>query len=119
MLRRGDIVALRRIEDCDPTLRRSGDVDVVDADARPADHLQALRPFDDLGGDLRAAANDQAFDVRDAGQQVARADSRAIKHLDPLGMPKDLESLGRQQVRDEYLPHLASPHRRQRARVPR
>ena len=44
VLRRGDDRRLRRVRDHDPAPRRSFDVDVVDADARAADHLQTSMP---------------------------------------------------------------------------
>src|SRR5207302_89792 len=46
VLRRRDDRRLRRVRDDDPAPRRRLDVDVVDPDARAADHLQALAALD-------------------------------------------------------------------------
>ena len=54
----GDDRRLRRVRDDDPASGRGLDVDVVDADARAADHLEALGALDQLGGELRRRAND-------------------------------------------------------------
>ena len=54
----GDDRRLRRVRDDDPAPRRRLDVDVVDADARAADHLEALGALDQLGGQLRRGADD-------------------------------------------------------------
>ncbi len=54
----GDDRRLRRVRDDDPAPRRRVDVDVVDADARAADHLQVHGAFDQLGRELRRRAHD-------------------------------------------------------------
>ena len=46
LLRRRDDRRLRRVRDDDPASRRGGDVDVVDPDARAADHLQPVGALD-------------------------------------------------------------------------
>ena len=69
----GDDVRLRRVGDDDPALGRRGNVDVVHADAGPADHLELLRPLDQLGGDLRRRADDQRVVLGDALGDVAVA----------------------------------------------
>ena len=47
-----------RVRDDDPPPRRRVDVDVVDADAGAADHLQPLGALDQVGGQLRRRADD-------------------------------------------------------------
>jgi hypothetical protein len=51
-------VAARRVHHEDAAPRRRREVDVVDAHAATADHLQALRRLDDLGVHLGAAADE-------------------------------------------------------------
>ena len=52
-----DDVRLGRVRDDDPAPRRRVDVDVVDADARAADHLQLVGALDQVGGQLRRRAD--------------------------------------------------------------
>ena len=59
----GDVVAAGRVHDDDAALGRGVDVDVVDADAGAADHLEILRRVDQLRGDLGAAADHPAVVV--------------------------------------------------------
>ena len=84
MLGGGDDRRLRRVRDDDPAPRRRLDVDVVDADARAADHLQALGPLDQIGGELRRGADDD---------RVVAADDLLER---ALGVDVDLEALAEQ-----------------------
>src|SRR5262249_5241336 len=62
------------VRDDDAPPRRRIDVDVVDTDSRPADDLQPLASFDELGGELRRGADDdrvvRADDLRELGRAV-------------------------------------------------
>src|SRR6185437_697135 len=60
-----DDVGLRRVGDDDPAPGRGGHVDVVDADAGPADHLQPVGLVDQLRGHLRRRADHDAVVVGD------------------------------------------------------
>ena len=66
----GDRVAGRRVDDRDPGPRRGIEVDVVDADAGPADDDEPRPGGDQLGVDLDLAADDERVVV---GQDRARA----------------------------------------------
>ena len=48
------------------------EVDVVDADARPADDLEVRPGFEDVSGDLGVAADDEGFAVGDAVEELSR-----------------------------------------------
>ena len=65
VLRGGDDRRLGRIRDHDALARRRVDVDVVDADAGAADHLQPLGPLDQVGREFRRRADDDAVVVAD------------------------------------------------------
>ena len=53
----GDDGRLGSVGDDDAVPRRRVDVDVVDSDTGPADHLQPRRPLDQLRGELRGRAD--------------------------------------------------------------
>ena len=72
----GDGIARRRIDHGDAESRRRFHVDVVDADAGPADDAQPSAAFQQLGGDLRRAPTDQRVIVPDALEQLLRRQSR-------------------------------------------
>ena len=58
VLRGGDDRGVWRVGDDDPAARGRLDVDVVDPDSGPSDHLQPLGTLDQLGGQLRGRADD-------------------------------------------------------------
>ena len=84
VLGRGDHVGLRRVGDDDAALGRGGDVDVVDADAGAADHLQVVGALDQLGVELRRRADQDPVVGADALQQLLAA---------PVGAEIDVEAL--------------------------
>ncbi len=66
---------LRRVCDDDPAPRRRVDVDVVDADTRAADHLQARRAVDQRRCELRRRTDDdRVVAVNDLGEIAVRVD---------------------------------------------
>ncbi len=69
------------VGDDDAALGRRGEVDVVHAHSRAADHLQPVGALDQVGGELRRAADDDRVVVADPGGQVA------------VGVDVDVESL--------------------------
>ena len=70
VLRRGDIVAGGSIDHHDATAGGSRNIDVIDPDACPTDHLEASTRLDHLGRDLRLAAHDQGIVLRDDTNQL-------------------------------------------------
>ena len=58
-------VGARGVADDDAATRRGRDVDVVDADAGAADHLQAVGACDQVGGHLRGGADHDRVVVGD------------------------------------------------------
>ena len=77
---------LGRVRDDDPAPRRGRDVDVVDAHAGAADHLQPVGARDQLGGELRRRADDDRVVVAD--------------HLGELGVAVDVDVEARAQELD-------------------
>ena len=75
MLRRGDDIAERGVDDVHAVRRRRGDIDVVDADTGAADDREARRGVEDLRGDLRFAADDQRVDVGQARGEVGLSEA--------------------------------------------
>ena len=70
VLRGGDDRRVRRVRDDDPASRCRLDVDVVDADAGAADHLQPLGALDHVGGQLRRRADhDRVVAADDLGER--------------------------------------------------
>jgi hypothetical protein len=67
----GDHVGLRRVGHDDPALRGGGDVHVVDPDAGAADDLEARRPVDQVGRQLRRGADEDPVVLADAVEVVA------------------------------------------------
>ena len=65
VLRRRDRVAERRVHHDHALRRRRGEIDIVDADAGPADHLEAGRALQHLGGDLRRRADRKPVEAAD------------------------------------------------------
>ena len=68
-----DDVRLGRVRDDDPAAGGGLDVDVVDADAGPADHLELRPPLDQLGGELRRRADDDPVVAADDLGEIALA----------------------------------------------
>src|ERR1700730_16615061 len=67
----GDRIAKRRIHHDNAFPGRGGNIDIIDADSRAADHFQPLRPLEKFGGDLRSRANGKAVETADdAGELV-------------------------------------------------
>ena len=62
-----------RVRDDDPAARGGVDVDVVDADAGAADHLQPVGALDQVGGQLRRRADDDRVVVADGLGEVGVA----------------------------------------------
>ncbi len=71
VLRRRDDGRLGRVRDDDAAAGRRLDVDVVDADARTADHLQVRRAIDQLRSQLRRRADDDPVVAVDDRGEVA------------------------------------------------
>ena len=83
----GDRVRFGRVGDDDAAAGRGGDVDVVDAGAGAADHLEALGPLDQLRRHLGRRADEQ---------RVVGADRLAQLLLGHLEAEVDLEALAQQ-----------------------
>ena len=86
MLRGGDDRRLGRVRDDDPAARCGLDVDVVDADARAADHLQPVGLLDQRRVELRRGADDDRVVVADRLGEVA-----VRVHVDVEALAKQLE----------------------------
>ena len=107
VLRGGDRVARRRVDDGDPGPRRRVQVDVVDADARPADDLEPRPGGDQRRVDRDLAPDDQRVVVADGRAQLLVGQARA--DVDLVAGPERLDALRRDGLRDE------DPHRRRAA----
>ena len=94
MLGRAGRVAGRGVHHDDPLPSGGRQVDVVDADAGPHDHLEPLLPFEQFGGELRGRANDDAVRLvesfadlfgRQAGADVDLDAGLFAQQLQPCG----------------------------------
>ncbi len=83
-----------------PLRRRGGNVDVVDADAGAADHLQLLGVFEQLGGDLGRRADRQAVVVADDLGELVLVEAGLDVDLD-AALLEDRDGGGREFVGDE------------------
>ena len=77
-----DDVRRRGVDDHDARLGRRRDVDVVEADARAGDHLEARRGGQGLGVDLRGGAHEHGVDVGKCGQQLGSVGPVAVPDLE-------------------------------------
>ncbi len=109
----GEHVALRRVHDDDAALGRLGDVDVVDADAGAAHHLEVRAGPDDVRRHLRGGADDEAVVLGDAGQELVGIPVRPHVDLEAL-LLEERDALGGELLLDQDLllvGHLRHPLR--------
>ena len=102
----GDRVAERRVHDDHAAGGGFLHVDVVDADAGAADHLEVGGLGQHVLGDLGGRAHRQTVVVADAGHQLVGLHAGLEVHLD-AAILEDLDGGGRQFVGNENLGHLA------------
>ena len=94
----GDDGRVGRVRDDDPAARRRLDVDVVDADAGAADHLQPLGALDQVGGQLRRRADhDRVVAADDLGER------RVAVLVDVEARAQQLDAGGGDRLPDEDL----------------
>ena len=102
----GDRVAGRGVDDRDAGPGRRIEVDVVDADAGPADHLEA-RPGSDHGGiDLDLAADDERVVAGEDRAQLCRGQARSL--VDVVMGAEASDAFRRDRLGDED-PHAGTP----------
>jgi hypothetical protein len=75
VLGRRDDVALRRVDHHHPPTGCRLDIDVVEPDARSADHDQLIGNLQDLRGDLRRRPNDQALCTANVGRKCVEIET--------------------------------------------
>ena len=98
----GDRVAERRVHDDDAARRRRRNVDIVDADAGAADHLQPVRFFQKLGGDLGRRADGEAVETVDCRGELVLVLAEIGLEIDiDAAILEDLDGGRRQRVGDE------------------
>src|SRR5690606_21117206 len=86
----------------DPPLRRRLHIDIVDADAGPADHLEAFRRLDPLPVDVGRAANDQPVEPADPLEQLLTAPIGPDGHLDAWRLPQAVDAFGGDRLAHEH-----------------
>src|SRR3984893_16020262 len=99
----GDRIAKRRIHHDNAFPGGGGNIDIIDAYSRAADHFQPLRPLEKFGGDLRRRANGKAVETADdAGELVlVLAEARLKIGLD-AALLEDRDGGGRQGIGNQY-----------------
>ena len=85
----GDRVRFGRVGDDDAAPGRGGDVDVVDAGAGAADHLEALGALDQVGGQLRRRADQDRVVVADRLAQLLVGHLQAEVDVEVLAQQLD------------------------------
>ena len=106
VLRGGDRVAGRGVDDGDPRPRRCVEIDVVDTDTRPPDDDQPRARGDHVGIDLDLAADDQRLVLGDDRKELLPRAARAL--VDFVASGKELQPLARHLLGDED-PHAVVP----------
>ncbi len=89
---------LRRVRDDDPAPRGRVEIDVVDPDSRPADHLELRGFFDQAGVEVSAAADDDRVVVADPRCEVA-----VRVHVDVEPLPQEIDPRLGDRLPDEDL----------------
>ena len=104
----GDRIAEGRVHHDDALRGRGRDIDIVDADAGAADHLQVLRLLEDLRRHLGGRADREAVEIADdLGELVlVLAELRLEIDLD-AAILEDLHGGGRQSIGNENLGAMA------------
>ncbi len=98
-----DAVRARRVDDENAARAGGGHVDVVDAGAGAGDDPELRRRGQQVGGDLRRAADEQRVGVRQRGREFRRRAAAPRVDL-PAGLgAEQLERRCRQVVGDDYL----------------
>ena len=92
-LRRGDGVARWRVHDDDPSFGGRLDVDVVDAHARPPDHLKLGRRGNDFSRDLGLAAHGDGLHVPDQLPELLHGGTVGLNHLEVRLAAQELQYL--------------------------
>jgi len=99
----GNRIPARSVHDHDAVPCRGLDVDVVHPDPGAADGPEGpSRGFDDSRGDLDARANDDAFVVRGALDELLFAEPQLDVDLEAFGFLEQGDSLVGDRVGDEY-----------------
>jgi hypothetical protein len=103
----GDALGVRlgRVHDGDTPFPRGVEVDVVHADAVPADDFQARSAVHDLGVDaVGGRADDEAVELRDEGEERLPLRVGRIDDLD-AGVGQRAHAGGMDFLEDEYAGH--------------
>ncbi len=106
MLGGRDGIAERRVHDDDAARGRCRNIDVVDADAGPADDLQAFGAFQDLRRNLGCRADGEAIVIADNGGKLVLVLAERGLEIDlDAAILEDLHGGGRQSVGNENFGH--------------
>ena len=98
----GDRIAERRVHHDDALGGRGRDVDIVDADAGAADHLQVLRLLQDLRRHLGGRADREAVEIADHLGELVLVGAELGLEIDlDAAILEDLHGGGRQRIGDE------------------
>ena len=102
VLGRGDRIAERRVHHDDAARGRRRNIDIVDADAGAADHLQAFGLFQHLRRDLGGGADRQAVEAVDRRGELVLVLAEIGLEIDlDAAILEDLDGGGRQRIGDE------------------
>ena len=102
MLGGRDRIAERRVHHDDALGGRRRNVDIVDADAGAADHLEVLRLLEDLGRDLGGGADGETVEVADELGELVLVGAELGLEVDlDAAILEDLHGGGRERIGDE------------------
>ena len=87
------VVAARRVHDHDAFFARGLDIDILDADASPANDFEIFRGPDEIRGHLSAAANHPAVIFSDNLFEICRLEPQTHVDLEVRGAFKNLKPL--------------------------
>ena len=98
----GDRIAERRVHHQHALRGRRGDIDIVDADAGPADDLQPCRRIEDFAGHAGGRPDGQPVIRADDALQFVRRHARFDIRIDPV-LAEDFRRARAHLVRDQHL----------------
>ena len=117
VLRGGERVSCRRVDDYDAATARLGDVDVVHTDSRSRDHAQTRGVVENFAVERRAAAREHSVRFRDGVKKFRSVHSGANRCRDVLCLRKQLHSAFVNVLRNKYVVHDSISLRRTKKRT--
>jgi len=105
MFTRRNRIAVRRVDNDNPSLRSRFEIDVVDADPGASDHLEAGSGVHNPFGHFGLAPDEQGVVFADDADQLIFGQTGALVHHDISGFMQLLDALVADRIRYEHFKH--------------